>query len=50
MLAAMEYTKNKTGTILTINQSDELDFDLPAGQAGKKIINVKPVWQWLLSV
>jgi len=48
MLAAMEYTKNKTGTILTLNQSDELDFDLSAGQAGKKIIHVKPVWQWLL--
>jgi predicted AAA+ superfamily ATPase len=49
MLAAMEYTKLKTGTILTLNQTDELEFDLPAGQAGKKIINVKPVWQWLIS-
>lgn len=41
MLAAMEYTKLKTGTILTLNQSDELEFD-------KKIINVKPVWEWLM--
>jgi hypothetical protein len=48
MLAALDYTKNKTGTILTLNQSDELDFDLTTGQAGKKIIHVKPVWQWLL--
>lgn len=41
MLAAMEYTKLKTGTILTLNQTDELDFD------NKKII-VMPVWQWLI--
>lgn len=41
MLEAMKYTKIKTGTILTLNQSDELE-------AGKNKITVKPVWQWLL--
>lgn len=48
MLAAMDYTKQKTGTILTLNQTDELEFNPPAGQAGKNKISVKPVWQWLL--
>jgi hypothetical protein len=41
MLAAMEYTKLKTGTILTLNQSDELEFE-------KNKIGVMPVWQWLI--
>lgn len=41
MLAAMEYTKLKTGTILTLNQEDELDFD-------SRTILVKPAWKWLL--
>ncbi len=41
MLDAMEYTKLNTGTILTLNQDDELRFD-------KKIITVKPVREWLL--
>ena len=41
MLAAMDYTKQKTGIILTLDHTDELEFD-------KKIIYVKPVWKWLL--
>jgi len=41
MLAAMDYTKLKSGTILTLNQTDKLDFD-------NKTIIVKPVWQWLI--
>jgi len=41
MLAAMDYTKQKTGTILTLNQTDELEFD-------KRTIFVKPVWRWIL--
>jgi predicted AAA+ superfamily ATPase len=41
MLAAMEYTKLNRGTILSLNQADELELD-------KKIITVKPVWEWLL--
>lgn len=41
ILAAMDYTKQKTGTIFTLNQIDELDFD------NKKIF-VMPVWQWLM--
>src|SRR4030065_1618658 len=41
MLSAMDYTRSKNGTILTLNQTDELDFD-------NKKINVKPVWQWLM--
>lgn len=41
LLAAMEYTKLKTGTILTLNQSDELEF-------GNNKITVMPVWQWLV--
>jgi len=41
MLAAMDYTRLKSGTILTLNQTDKLDFD-------NKTIIVKPVWQWLI--
>lgn len=41
MLAAMDYTKQKSGTIFTLNQTDELEFD-------KRTIFVKPVWKWLL--
>jgi len=41
ILAAMDYTNLKTGTILTLNQNDELDFD-------NKKVTVRPVWQWLL--
>jgi hypothetical protein len=41
MLAAMDYTKQKSGTIFTLNQTDELEFD-------KKTIFVKPVWKWLM--
>jgi predicted AAA+ superfamily ATPase len=41
MLAAMDYTKQNSGTIFTLNQTDELDFD-------KRTIFVKPVWKWLL--
>lgn len=48
ILAAMDYTNQKSGTILTLNQEDELEFNLPTGQAGKNKITVKPVWQWLL--
>ena len=40
VLTAMEYTKLKNGTILTLNQTDEFEF-------GNKKIYVKPVWQWL---
>ena len=42
MLEAMEYTKLKSGTILTLNQSDELIFS-------SKKIAVSPVWQWLIN-
>ena len=42
MLEAMEYTKLKTGTILTLNQSEELIFN-------NKKIAVRPVWQWLIN-
>ncbi|HSW56639.1 MAG TPA: ATP-binding protein [Ignavibacteriaceae bacterium] len=41
MLAAMDYTKQKSGIILTLDLTDELEFD-------KKTIYVKPVWKWLL--
>jgi hypothetical protein len=41
MLEAMDYTKQKTGTIFTLNQTDEL-------VDGKRTIYVKPVWQWLM--
>lgn len=41
MLAAMDYTKQKSGTIFTLNQTDELEFD-------KRTIFVKPVWKWLM--
>ena len=41
ILAAMDYTKQKSGTIFTLNQTDELEFD-------KRTIFVKPVWKWLL--
>lgn len=41
MLAAMDYTKQKSGTIFTLNQTDELEFD-------KRTILVKPVWKWLM--
>lgn len=41
MLAAMDYTKQKSGTIFTLNQTDELEFD-------KRTIFVKPVWKWIL--
>lgn len=43
MLAAMDYTKQKSGTIFTLNQTDELEFD-------KRTIFVKPVWKWLLDI
>lgn len=43
MLEALEYTKQKTGTILTLNQTDELEIN-------KKIIYVKPVWEGLLEM
>jgi len=42
VLAAMDYTKQKSGTIFTLNQTDKLDFN-------KRTIFVKPVWQWLLN-
>lgn len=41
MLTALDYTEQKSGTILTLNQTDELDF-------GKRKIFVKPVWKWLM--
>ncbi len=37
----MDYTKLKTGIILTLNQTDKLDPD-------KRKIFVKPVWKWLM--
>ncbi len=41
MLAAMDYTKQKSGFILTLSQTDKLSFD-------NRKIYVKPVWQWML--
>lgn len=42
MLEALQYTKLKTGTILTLNQTDGLTID------NLKIV-VRPVWQWLIN-
>lgn len=43
ILAAMDYTKIKTGTILTLNQTDEFIIE------NRQII-VLPVWQWLINI
>lgn len=40
LLEAMEYTNQKSGTIITLNQSDQFEIN-------KKIINVLPAWKWL---
>lgn len=42
MLAAMDYTGQKSGTILTLNQTDKLVID-------KRKIIVTPVWNWLMA-
>jgi len=41
LLAAMEYTRMNTGTVLTLNQADELEI-------GKNKIFIKPVWKWFV--
>lgn len=40
LLEAMEYTNQKSGTIITLNQSDQFEIN-------KKIITILPAWKWL---